>query len=58
MFRTFCFALFAVTVLFAGGCGPSEPTGPKEELNDKEKQQVKDLNEQRKEEWKNTKTKQ
>ncbi len=50
-------ALLVSTAMVAGGCGSAEPTAPKEELNDKEKLQVKDLNEQRKEEWQNTKTK-
>jgi PBP1b-binding outer membrane lipoprotein LpoB len=47
-----CLALFAP--LFAAGCGSSEPTGPKENLNDKDKQQIEELNEQRQDEWKTT----
>ncbi|MBN9122060.1 MAG: hypothetical protein J0I06_23450 [Planctomycetes bacterium] len=43
-------SVVAVTI----GCGSSEPTGPKENLNDKEKQQVKDLQQQRRDEWGST----
>ncbi|MFM8275341.1 MAG: hypothetical protein ACKODX_23815 [Gemmata sp.] len=60
MLRVRYLALAAAVALAATGCGGSAPTGapPKDGLTDKEKQQVKDLNEQRKEEWKSTRTKQ
>lgn len=38
------------TLLFACGCGGSPPA-PKTDLNEQEKQQVRELNEQRLDEW-------
>lgn len=54
MRRTFRLALGGIVAALAVGCGSSEPTGPKETLSDKEKQQVKDLNDQRQSEWGST----
>ncbi|MCE9568240.1 MAG: hypothetical protein K8U57_40075 [Planctomycetes bacterium] len=52
MFRMLCVLVFISMVV---GCGSEpEPTGPKETLTEKEKQQVQDLNKQRQEEWKST----
>ena len=51
MFRAFRCLLLASATAVALGCGSSEPTGPKENLDDKQKQQVKDLNQQRQDEW-------
>jgi len=51
MTRVLRLALIASVTALAVGCGSSEPTGPKETLSDKEKQQVKDLNQQRQDEW-------
>jgi hypothetical protein len=48
---TRCALLALATALVTAGCGPSEPTGPKETLTDKEKQQIEELNKQRQEEW-------
>jgi len=45
-------AVFAIS-----GCGESESTAPKQDLNEKEKQQVRELNEQRAQEWGSTKRK-
>jgi hypothetical protein len=58
MFRV---SRFVAVVFFAAivpGCGSDpEPTGPKETLTDKEKQQVQELNKQRQDEWSSTKVK-
>jgi len=45
------------TLLAVAGCAQSEPEGPKKDLGDKEKQQIKELNEQRASEWASTKRK-
>jgi PBP1b-binding outer membrane lipoprotein LpoB len=47
-----CLGLLAA--VFASGCGSSDPTGPKENLTDADKQQVEELNQQRQDEWKTT----
>jgi len=39
------------------GCGGSEPSAPKKDLNDKDKEQIRQLNEQRASEWSSTKRK-
>lgn len=45
-------ALLALAVaLSAGGCGSTEPTGPKQTLSEQDKQQIKELDEQREQEW-------
>jgi hypothetical protein len=54
MFRALRCLLLATATAVAVGCGSSEPTGTKETINDKEKQQVKDLHQQRQEEWGST----
>lgn len=55
MFRVLRCLLLAAAVVVAAGCGSSEPTtGPKETITEPEKQQVKDLNQQRQEEWGST----
>ena len=46
--------LLASVAAVAIGCGNSEPTGPKENLGDKDKQQIKELNQQRQSEWGST----
>lgn len=43
--------LVLAAAVAAVGCGSSEPTGPKENLSEKEKQQIRELNEQRQQEW-------
>jgi hypothetical protein len=52
-------SLFTTGILFAfiAGCGQSESAAPKKDLSDKEKQQIKELNEQRASEWASTKRK-
>ncbi len=58
MFRVFRYVLFVLAPIVALGCGSDpEPTGPKETLTEKEKQQVQDLNKQRQDEWSSTKVK-
>ena len=44
-----------LAVAIAAGCSSSEPTGPKQDLSDQQKQQVKELQEQRNKEWGGTK---
>ena len=39
------------------GCAQSESAAPKKDLTDKDKQQIKELNEQRASEWASTKRK-
>jgi hypothetical protein len=51
MLRLFRGILLVTAGAVATGCGSSEPTGTKENLDDKGKQQVKDLNQQRQDEW-------
>lgn len=51
MNRTFRLALTGFVVAAVVGCGSPDPTGPKENLSDQDKQQVKDLNQQRQDEW-------
>jgi hypothetical protein len=48
--RTFTGGLVAWVVLVIAGCGGSSPQ-PKTDLNEQEKQQVRELNEQRADEW-------
>lgn len=55
--RTLRSAVLALAAVAATGCGKSEPAGPKETLNEKEKQQVQDLQDQRQQEWGGTKQK-
>lgn len=43
--------LFVAACLFVAGCGNDDPTGPKTSLDDKEKQQIEELNQQRESEW-------
>jgi len=52
--RRITIAIVAISAAALGGCGGTTETGPKQELNEKDKQQVKDLNEQRSDEWKGT----
>lgn len=40
-----------VLALVVAGCGSSKDIPPKQTLSEKEKQQVKELNEQREQEW-------
>lgn len=54
MTRTLRLALGGIVAALAVGCSNTEPTGPKETLSDKEKQQVKELNQQRQSEWGST----
>jgi hypothetical protein len=51
-------AILALT-LAAGlfGCGQGETAAPKKDLNEKEKEQIRQLNEQRASEWASTKRK-
>jgi len=49
------FILF--TALFIAGCGEAETAAPKKDLSEKEKQQIRELNEQRASEWASTKRK-
>lgn len=42
--------LLVIVVLFSGGCGDSAPA-PKTDLNEQEKQQIRELNQQRVDEW-------
>jgi hypothetical protein len=49
------FILF--TALFIAGCGEAETAAPKKDLSEKEKQQIRELNEQRASEWASTKKK-
>jgi hypothetical protein len=49
--------LLLVVMLFVVGCGESESSKPKTDLSDKEKQQIRELNEQRASEWASTKRK-
>jgi hypothetical protein len=55
MFRALRPGLLALAALVAAGCSDSEPTGLKESLNAKEQQQLKELGQQRQQEWGNTK---
>jgi len=49
---------YAALLLFAvGGCGEAEVAAPKKELTDKDKEQIRQLNEQRASEWNSTKRK-
>lgn len=58
MFRVIRCLVVVLAPVVAIGCGSDpEPTGPKETLTEKEKQQVQDLNKQRQEEWSSTKVK-
>lgn len=47
-------AIFSLSAAVFAGCGGTTESGPKQELTEPEKQQVKDLNEQRSDEWKGT----
>ncbi len=38
-------------LLAAAGCGKAEPTGPRSDVTEKDLQQVKELNQQRQDEW-------
>jgi len=44
-------------LLAVAGCAQSESEAPKKDLGEKEKQQIKELNEQRASEWASTKRK-
>ena len=44
-------------LLTIAGCGGSESSAPKKDLGEKEKQQIRELNEQRASEWSSTKRK-
>jgi hypothetical protein len=44
-------------LLAAVGCGERETAAPKKDLSEKEKQQIRELNEQRATEWASTKRK-
>jgi hypothetical protein len=48
--------LFAL-LLATNGCGERESTAPKVDLSEKEKQQIRELNEQRASEWSSTRRK-
>ena len=51
-------SLLILCVAFAiAGCGESESPQPKKDLTDKEKEQIRQLNEQRASEWSSTKRK-
>jgi hypothetical protein len=54
MTRTLRLALAGLVVAFFVGCGNSEPTAAKETLSDKDKEQLKQLNQQRQDEWGST----
>jgi len=43
--------LAGALVLLVSGCGGESSTPPKKDLSEQEKQQIKDLNEQRAQEW-------
>ena len=47
----------AVLLLAIAGCGGGETAAPKKDLSEKEKQQIRELNEQRASEWASTKRK-
>jgi hypothetical protein len=51
-----CF-LLAALLLFAAGCSRRESETPKADLSEKEKQQIRELNEQRASEWSSTRKK-
>jgi len=51
------FLLFAFFLLLAAGCSPRESETPKVDLSEKEKQQIRELNEQRASEWSSTRKK-
>lgn len=57
MFRALRSLVLALAVPTAAGCGSSEPTGVKENLDEKAQQQIKDLDDQRQDEWESTKGK-
>ena len=50
-------SLFLVAVISFAGCGGAETAAPKKDLSEKEKQQIRELNEQRASEWASTKRK-
>lgn len=50
-------SLLSFATLLIAGCGSAESNTPKKDLSDKEKQQIKELNEQRASEWASTKRK-
>jgi hypothetical protein len=49
--------LVLFVVLATVGCGESESPQPKKDLTDKDKEQIRQLNEQRASEWSSTKRK-
>jgi hypothetical protein len=49
--------LLAALLLIAAGCGRRESEQPKVDLSEKEKQQIRELNEQRASEWSSTRKK-
>lgn len=53
LIRLVCGAAIAFGVI---ACNDTKSTGPKETLTEQEKQQIKDLNKQRSEEWGSTKS--
>jgi hypothetical protein len=49
--------LFVSVLLTLAGCGKPESSAPKKDLTDKDKEQIRQLNEQRASEWSSTKRK-
>jgi hypothetical protein len=49
--------LFAMLLVLAAGCSSKESEAPKVDLSEKEKQQIRELNEQRASEWGSTRKK-